>query len=112
MSYFMVSIGPTAKADDGALTGVRHRVLMSSDIGGTDPDDVQSMVHLLVYADSFDLEGLISSPYGPGRRKHILKVLNAYEQDFPRLKTHSDAYPTPGPRRSPLAGSSGQLDRQ
>jgi hypothetical protein len=46
----------------GAVTGQRHRVLVSTDIGGTDPDDFQSLVHLLVYADGFDLEGLVSSP--------------------------------------------------
>jgi hypothetical protein len=43
-------------------------VIVSTDIGGTDPDDFQSMVHLLVYADTFDIEGLLSSPYGPGRK--------------------------------------------
>ena len=43
----------------------RPRVIVSTDIGGTDPDDFQSMVHLLLYADVLDLEGLISSPYGP-----------------------------------------------
>ena len=42
--------------------------IVSTDIGGTDPDDFQSMVHFLVYADMFDVEGLVSSPYGPGRR--------------------------------------------
>lgn len=42
--------------DDGALNGGRHRVLVSTVVGGTDPDDIQSMVHLLVYADCFDLE--------------------------------------------------------
>lgn len=97
---FLVQIGPMVSADDGALTGVRHRLLVSSDIGGTDPDDVQSMVHLLAYADSFDLEGLISSPYGPGSKKHILKVIGAYEQDFASLKSYSDSYPTPDELRS------------
>ena len=33
------------------------------------------MVHLFVYADVFDIEGLISSPFGPGRKKHILEVI-------------------------------------
>jgi hypothetical protein len=41
-------------------------VIVSTDIGGTDPDDFQSMMHFLVYADRFDVEGLISSP-SPGR---------------------------------------------
>jgi hypothetical protein len=84
-----------AQPDTGALSGHRHRVLVSSDIGGTDPDDFQSMVHFLLYADVFDVEGIISSPYGPGRREHIVQVIDAYAKDFPNLKTYSGGYPTP-----------------
>ena len=65
-----------------APADVRPRVIVSTDIGGTDPDDFQSMVHLLVYADSLELEGLISSPYGPGRKEHILEVVDRYAKDF------------------------------
>ena len=32
----------------------KPRVIVSTDIGGGDPDDFQSMVHYLVYADRFD----------------------------------------------------------
>ena len=39
----------------------RFRVLVSTDIGGTNPDDNQLMAHLLMYSNEFDLEGLISS---------------------------------------------------
>jgi Protein of unknown function (DUF1593) len=90
--------GPTEKA----VTAVeqRPRVLVSSDIGGTDPDDFQSMVHLLVYADRFELEGLVSSPYGPGRKQHILEVIDRYERDFANLKTYSPNYPTPDALRA------------
>ena len=42
----------------------RPRVLITSDIGGTDPDDFQSMIHFLLYADDFDVDGIVSSPYG------------------------------------------------
>ena len=87
--FTIIAISPIATAHDGALAGVRHRVVVSTDIGGTDPDDFQSMVHLFVYADVFDLEGLVSSPYGPGRKKHILEVIDAYEHDYPKLKSHS-----------------------
>jgi hypothetical protein len=78
----------------------RQRVLVSTDIGGTDPDDFQSMVHLLVYADCFDIEGLISSPYGPGRKEHILQVIDLYERDYANLRTHSNKYPTPDALRA------------
>jgi hypothetical protein len=73
----------------------RHRVIVSTDIGGTDPDDFQSMVHFLVYADRFDVEGLVSSPYGPGGRAHILRVIDTYATDFANLKTYSPQYPSP-----------------
>jgi hypothetical protein len=69
------------------------RIIVSTDIGGSDPDDFQSMVHLLVYADLFDIEGLISSPPGAGRKSHIEEVLNAYKADYNNLKTYGP-YPT------------------
>lgn len=91
--YFVID-APAASTDS------RPRVIVSTDIGGTDPDDFQSMVHLLVYADSLDIEGLISSPYGPGRKEHILGVIDRYAQDFANLKTYSERYPTPNVLRA------------
>ncbi len=73
----------------------RHRVIVSTDIGGTDFDDFQSMVHVLLYADVLDLEGLVSSPYGPGRKEHILSVIDHFATDYPNLRTWSDRYPAP-----------------
>jgi hypothetical protein len=78
----------------------RHRVLVSTDIGGSDPDDFQSMVHFLVYSDLFDIEGIVSSPWGPGRKRHVLEVIDRYEEDYPNLRTWSDRYPTPDRLRS------------
>lgn len=87
-------------ANKGALAGHRFRVIISTDIGGTDPDDFQSMVHFFVYADCFDVEGLISSPFGPGRKKHILDVIDCYEKDYANLRTYSDRYPPPDALRA------------
>ena len=84
----------------GALAGERYRVIVSTDIGGSDPDDFQSMVHYLLYADLFDTEGLISSPWGAGRASDILAVIDEYEKDYPRLRTWSARYPTPEYLRS------------
>ena len=65
----------------------RPRVLISTDIGGTDPDDNQSMIHLMMYSDSFDLEGLVSSPsFGEGSKEEILRMIDLYEEDYPKLK--------------------------
>jgi len=79
----------------GALAGRRPRVIVSTDVGGSDPDDFQSMVHVLVYADVLDIEGLISSPPHKGRAKHVLEVIDAYEKDYAHLKRHSPRYPAP-----------------
>ena len=79
----------------GALEGERPRVIVSTDIGGSDPDDHQSMVHFLVYADVFDVEGLVSSPPQAGRAAHIHEVIDAYAKDFPNLKQHAATYPEP-----------------
>lgn len=85
---------------DGTPAGQRPRVIVSTDIGGTDPDDFQSIVYLLLNADRLDLEGLISSPYGPGRKEHILKVIDCYERDYAHLRTCSDSYPAPAALRA------------
>lgn len=66
---------------------VKPRILISTDIGGTDPDDNQSMIHLMMYSDRFDIEGLISSPsFGNGSKEEILRMIDIYAKDYPRLK--------------------------
>jgi hypothetical protein len=80
--------GPVAAAE-------RPRVVVSTDIGGNDPDDFQSMVHYLVYADLLETEGLISSPPGRGRADDIFSCIAAYEMDFPNLNAWSPDYPAP-----------------
>lgn len=79
----------------GALDGNRPRVIVSSDIGGSDPDDFQSMVHYLAYADCFDTEGLISSPPKKGRAKDIHEVIDAYAKDYRALAARSKRFPPP-----------------
>ena len=95
----------------------RPRVIVSTDIGGSDPDDFQSMVHYLVYADLFDTEGLISSPPRQGRARDILTCIDAYEQDYPNLGTWSPDYPSPDAlrrvvRQGAIDGQSGPVPEQ
>ncbi|RAI89934.1 nucleoside hydrolase-like domain-containing protein [Algoriphagus yeomjeoni] len=80
----------------------RHkpRVLISSDIGGTDPDDFQSMIHLLMYADQFEIEGLVSSPFGDGSKKDFLDIIEHYESDYNQLLKHAPELPSPNSLRN------------
>ena len=75
---------------------------MSTDIGGTDFDDFQSLVHLLLYADQLDLEGLIASPWGEARerRKYLLQLIDVYARDYPALRAASPRYPSPDALRA------------
>ena len=81
-------------------SAIKPRVLISTDIGGTDPDDNQSVTHLLMYSNEFDLEGLVSSPsFGDGSAKEIYRMIDVYEQDFKTLCQHNKALMEPNALR-------------
>ena len=73
----------------------KPRVIISTDIGGTDPDDFQSMIHLLMYSDQMDIEGLISSAYGNGRTSDIFRIIDLYEKDYAQLFKHNSKLENP-----------------
>ena len=91
----------SARAQSAPAASGRPRILVCTDAGGSDFDDFQSLVHLFVYADRFDIEGIVSTPMGGTARKEaILKVIDVYKRDFKNLRTYSDHYPTPERLRS------------
>ncbi len=88
------------------------RVIMTSDFppigvvkGGddvpntrkSDPDDMQSMVRFLLYANEFDVEGLVASAGTfamVADKNNILGVLDEYEKVYDNLKTYDPDYPS------------------
>jgi len=76
------------------------RLAVLTDIGG-DPDDQQSMVRLMVYANEFNIELLLASASGTrGELKQavtrpdlILALIDAYEKVLPNLKKHAANWP-------------------
>ncbi len=75
---------------------IKPRILISTDIGGTDPDDNQSMIHFLMYSNLFETEGLISSPsYGNGTKFELFKMIDLYEKDLPQLEKYASGFPSP-----------------
>lgn len=79
----------------------KPRILISTDIGGTDPDDNQSMAHFLMYNDEFATEGIVSSPsYGDGSTDEILRMIGVYERDLPRLRQHAPGLAHPDSLRA------------
>ena len=80
--------------------GPLPRLAVLTDIGG-DPDDMQSMVRLMVYANQFEIEALIASASGTrGELKEsvtrtdlILQVVDAYGAVRPNLERHETGWP-------------------
>ena len=73
----------------------KTRVIVLSDIGIGDPDDEQSFVRFLVYANEFDIEGLIAtaSPGKGVRAEAFRERINAYRKVLPNLRVHAEGYP-------------------
>ncbi|MDT0686461.1 nucleoside hydrolase-like domain-containing protein [Autumnicola psychrophila] len=76
----------------------KPRVINTTDLGA-DPDDEQSMVRQLVSANEFDIEGLIVATgcwkKSQNNTDMLDKLVEAYSQAYPNLKTHADGYPSP-----------------
>ena len=69
----------------------------------SDPDDLQSMVRFLLYANEFDIEALIASSAtfaNVARKKNILDVIDRYAKVHHNLLKHDPLYPKPDYLRS------------
>jgi hypothetical protein len=92
---------PTADELDGIGARLdpfvdRQRVIVLTDIAN-EPDDQMSMVRFLVYANEFDVEGLVAGTSTWMRNRVrpdvIQHVIDAYEQVQPTLSAHADGFP-------------------
>lgn len=83
-----------------ASAAERPRLAVLTDIGG-DPDDQQSLVRLMAYANEFEIEALIASASGtPGELKQavtrpdlIREIIGGYEKVLPNLRKHAAGWP-------------------
>lgn len=80
----------------------RPRVMVLTDIssvvgGYAEPDDTQSLVRLLLYANELELEGLVATYTKHGHTvypQYIEMILQAYGKVHPRLVEHDPRYPS------------------
>lgn len=79
----------------------RPRLAVLTDIGG-DPDDQQSMIRLMAYANAFEIEALIASASGTRgelkkaitRPELIHEIISAYGEVLPNLRRHAEGWPS------------------
>ena len=61
------------------------------------------MIRFLLYANEFDVEGLVASAgtfANVARKQNILDILNLYAKVYENLRRHDSRYPTPDELRS------------
>ncbi|HVJ82450.1 MAG TPA: DUF1593 domain-containing protein [Planctomycetia bacterium] len=94
-----------AAADERAeIAQPRLRVIVETDAGG-DPDDEQSLVRFLLYANEWDVEGIIANRPtardGENRNPErtglgiVRRLVKAYTECHPSLARHDARYPKP-----------------
>ncbi len=76
---------------------VKQRLFVLTDITN-EPDDQESLVRLLVYANEYDLEGIIATTSthlrNQTRKDKIEKLVHDYGLVKPNLDKHAQGYPT------------------
>ena len=80
-----------------AMNDLKPRLVVCTDIAPTDvePDDMESMVRLMAYADCFEIEALITSvgwncdPYPKEWTQYLQRVIEAYRKDVQSLMARS-----------------------
>ena len=89
----------------------KPRLIILADMGN-EPDEEQQMMHMLMYSNEFDLEGLIAvtgkflNPNSPKPEKQRLypekfdHLIEGYEKVLPNLKKHAEGWPEPDYLRS------------
>ena len=80
-----------------AQNPAKQRMIVLTDIEA-DPDDSQTIVRLLLYANQIDLEGLVATTSIHQKERvapeTIHKILDAYNKVQPNLEKHETGFPT------------------
>ncbi len=104
-----VVLGSFAQAADAQqpLKSERARVIVLADMGN-EPDEEQQMLHLLMCANEFEVEGLVAvtgkylrpedkNPYRQKLHPELFtQLIDGYARVYPNLKLHAAGWPTPG----------------
>ena len=106
----VLAVRPDVSAQQ-RLNEQKHRLLILADMGN-EPDEVEQMLHMLMYNNEFDLEGLISvtgkylNPDSDEKHRRVLhpelfyQLIDGYEKVLPNLQKHASGWADPDDLRS------------
>lgn len=98
MKYIFIVIGFLITMSAYGTPNDKSRAIITTDLGGADPDDRQSMIHLLASSNLIDIEGIISSQAwvtDSDKTEHIMHIIDVYGEAYPNLIRHADGFPNP-----------------
>ena len=87
----------------------RPKVIISTDLGGSDKDDAQSLVHAMLYANDLDYRGFVMTmtderdqrgTNGGNGVKIANRIIDAYEEDLASLRAVDSGYASAGSLRN------------
>lgn len=100
--YVAASLVGSCLALGSAAADERLRVIVETDAGG-DPDDEQSLVRFLLYANEWEVEGIIANRAQARERENrnvertglgiVQRMIRVYAEVHPRLVEHDPRYP-------------------
>lgn len=100
----LAALAGAAPQGDDEPPASRLRLIIETDAGG-DPDDEQSLVRFLLYANEWDVEGIIANrPHARERENRnpertglgiVRALVAAYGRCHPTLARHDPRYPAP-----------------
>ena len=96
-NYFITIFLAIVSVTGWAQNDLKPRLVVCTDIAPADvePDDMESMVRLMAYADCFEIEALITSvgwncdPYPKEWAQYLTRVIEAYRKDVSNLMRRS-----------------------
>lgn len=100
----LIACKSTQSISKASLENQKPKVIILTDINNAkgDPDDKQSLIHLLWYADELDILGIIPDRWNGKGYQATMEGFAAYEKDYPiYLKTKG--YPKPAALKDKVA---------
>ena len=100
----LIGLLPPSAVRAAETPETRLRLIVETD-AGADPDDEQSLVRFLFYANEWDVEGIIANRREVRRPENhhrldsgfaiVANFVDAYGQVYPRLREHDARFPRP-----------------
>ena len=115
LNFFLLAVFILISLFSQNINAEKVRLVILADMGN-EPDEEQQMIHMLLYSNEFDLEGLIAvtgrflrpSHWDPYRRvvhpELFHQLIDGYSKDYDNLQKHAEGYPEPEYLRSIVAG--------